>query len=151
MVCGNIFKSLSIPNSQRAEILRECSSHTMSHVSRVTCPMSKKNFTFFFIKRRRKKYILTIRKKLTKWWSQSVKGLLSTGPTRSGFALVFVQRKATSALPLHTSMCPTWWCCPSWGWRSASAGRGCFLHLQKQEVRCQKKNILNQIRSHYIR
>ena len=31
MVCGNIFKTLSIPNQKRqgAEILRECSSHTM--------------------------------------------------------------------------------------------------------------------------
>ena len=39
MVCGNIFKVLSIPNhkSWKAEILRECSPPTMCHMSRVTC------------------------------------------------------------------------------------------------------------------
>ena len=42
MVCGNIFKTLSIPNrkSQGAEILRQCSSHTMCHVSCVMCHLS---------------------------------------------------------------------------------------------------------------
>ena len=42
MVCGNIFKALLIPNrkSQRAEILRECSSHTLCHVSRIMCHVS---------------------------------------------------------------------------------------------------------------
>ena len=43
MVCGNIFKTLSIQNrkSQRAEILRECSSHTMCYVSCVICHVSR--------------------------------------------------------------------------------------------------------------
>ena len=42
MVCGNIFKTLSIPkqNSYGAEILRECSSHNMYHVSPVPCHVS---------------------------------------------------------------------------------------------------------------
>ena len=53
MVCGNIFKALSIPNrkSQRAEILRECSSHTMCHLSHV------KIFSFFHLKKILKKKI----------------------------------------------------------------------------------------------
>ena len=39
MVCGNIFKTLSIPNrkTQGAEILRESLYHTMRHVSHVAC------------------------------------------------------------------------------------------------------------------
>ena len=42
MVCGNIFKVLSIPNhkSWGAEILRECSPPTMCHMSRVICQVS---------------------------------------------------------------------------------------------------------------
>ena len=42
MVCGNLFKDLSIPNhkSWGAEILRECSPPTMCHMSRVICHVS---------------------------------------------------------------------------------------------------------------
>ena len=42
MVCGNIFKVLSIPNhkSWGAELLRECSPPTMCHMSRVICHVS---------------------------------------------------------------------------------------------------------------
>ena len=42
MVCENIFETLSIPNqkSQGADMQRECSSHTMCHVSIVMCYVS---------------------------------------------------------------------------------------------------------------
>ena len=42
MVCGNIFKVLSIPShkSWGAEILRECSPSTMCHMSHVKCHLS---------------------------------------------------------------------------------------------------------------
>ena len=75
MVCGNIFKSLSIPNSQRAEILRECSSHTLSHVSRVTYHVSRvtchlshvqKIFYIFFYKKKKKKIYFNHQKKIDK-------------------------------------------------------------------------------------
>ena len=42
MVCGNIFKALSIPNhkSWGANILRECLTPTICHMSRVKCYVS---------------------------------------------------------------------------------------------------------------
>ena len=65
MVCGNIFKVLSIPNhkSWGAEILKECSPPTMCHmlcvkfhashvtcqVSGVTCHVSSVIFSFSFL------------------------------------------------------------------------------------------------------
>ena len=77
----------NIPNgkSQGAELLRECSSHTMCHVSHVMCHLSPVTCILSYVK----KYIYL--KKIFKknnwltWWSQSLEGLLSTGPTPSSF------------------------------------------------------------------
>ena len=48
---SNIFQTLSIPNrkSYGAEIFRDCSSHTMCHVSRIMCHLSH---VFFFIRKK---------------------------------------------------------------------------------------------------
>ena len=46
-------------------------------MSRVTCHMSRVTCNFFFLL-----------KKFTKWWSYSVEGLLSTGPTPSSLLTV---------------------------------------------------------------
>ena len=51
-------------------------SHVMCHVSRVTCHMSRVTCHNFFY------YLFFF---WTKWWSLSVEGLLSTGPTPSSF------------------------------------------------------------------
>ena len=70
MVCGNIFKALSISNhkSWRAEYFERM--FTPHHVSHITCHMSgvsvRCHLSF-----------------LTKWWSLSGEGPLSTGPTQS--------------------------------------------------------------------
>ena len=75
-----IFKTLSFLNRklQGADILRECSSPTTCNISHVTCHMSRVmchvsqlvSFSFSFFSR-------------TKWWRQSVEGLLPTEPTPS--------------------------------------------------------------------
>ena len=71
----------------------------MCHVSSVTCHMSPvichlspvtwQHFFlhFFFIKKRRSKkdFFSSFKINWTKWWSWSVEGLLSTGPTPSSF------------------------------------------------------------------
>ena len=63
--------------------------HCPCHMSCVTCHLSpgtwQKDYFFLFKKnnKSKKKYIYSSEKKLTKWWSQSVEGLLSTGPTPS--------------------------------------------------------------------
>ena len=64
------------------------------HLSPVTCHLShvkKISFTFFFIK---KKYIYIYI--LKNWWSWSVEGLLSTGPTPSSL-ITFIFIKMDSA------------------------------------------------------
>ena len=53
-------------------------SHVKCHLSPVTC--QKCFYIFFYYKKN--KYI-SLKKNWTKWWSQSVEGLLSTGPTPS--------------------------------------------------------------------
>ena len=72
ILCENILKRLSLPNckSQGAEIWRECSplitcqmSNVRCHMSHVTCHVSC----------------------VTKFWTQLVEYLLSTGPTPSIF------------------------------------------------------------------
>ena len=84
MVCGNIFKVLSIPNhkSWGAEILRECSPPTMCHMSRVICHVSGVTCQ---VSRVTCNFIIIILFFLTQWWSLSGEGLLSTGPTPSSF------------------------------------------------------------------
>ena len=71
--------------------MRECSPPKTCHVSRVTCHMS-----FFFLR--------------TQWWSLSVEGLWSTGPTPSScflshiyafYTLPFLQIKKFT-IPYHT-------------------------------------------------
>ena len=108
MVCENIFQTLSILNrtSKGAEILREFSSHTMCHVSCVTCHMKRityhvspvachlsKNFShinFFFIPQ----------KDWTKWRRKSVEGLVSKGP--APYSLLLKAKYQT-----QTVECPT--------------------------------------------
>ena len=68
------------PEELESWILRECSSHTMCHVSPVTCHLSK-YFIFLFYEKKN----LSFRKNWTKWWSLSLEGMLSTGPTPSSF------------------------------------------------------------------
>ena len=55
-------------------------SHVTCHLSCVMCHLSpvtcKKNPIIFF-------FLFLRKKNLTKWWSKSMKGLLSTGPTLS--------------------------------------------------------------------
>ena len=82
MVCGNIFKALSIQNRKARELKFRENVHptlcVMCHVSPVTCHISKK---LIFDKKKKKK-----RKK---WWSNLVEGLLSKGPTPSSFLIKY--------------------------------------------------------------
>ena len=58
----------------------------MCHVLHVTCHVSPVIVIFYFLFIKKKIIITTfLMKKFTKWWSQSVEGLLSKGPTPSSF------------------------------------------------------------------
>ena len=59
-------------------------SHVTYHVSCVTC---QKKFNFFYKKKKKNNFFVILKTNWTTstWWSQSVEGLLSTGPTPSSF------------------------------------------------------------------
>ena len=63
-------------------------SRVTCHMSRVTCHMSQFYLFIFFFSR-------------TKWWSLSVEGLLSTGPTPSSFINWFILSFQTFKTPSH--------------------------------------------------
>ena len=81
--------------ARQLKFLRECSPHTMCHLSCVTRHVSPTHLPHVGF--RNKKYICIsiyfffifsvnkVEKNWTKGWSQSVEALLSTGPTQSSF------------------------------------------------------------------
>ena len=92
-----IFKTLSIPNrkSWEAEIQREWSTPTMCHIVCVTYHMSCVTCKIFFL-------LLFSPLLFEKGWSQSVEGLLSTGPTRLIFTDLALRARSVQQL-----LCPS--------------------------------------------
>ena len=81
---------------------------TPYHVSCVTCHVSRVIcqkyffFTFSLYKKIKKNLILHHKKYCKKWWSYSVEGLLSTGPTPSSLALGSPKTKVFTS---HSIVC----------------------------------------------
>ena len=74
-------------------------SRVTCHVSHVTCHVSQLFFVFVFLS------FFFIEKKLKKWWSLSVEGLLSTGPTPSSYNdMAKMPDPSTGTNPFHVNI-----------------------------------------------
>ena len=85
------FKRMFIPH---------LASHVSCQLSRVTCHMSPATCHLSPVTCQK---ISQLQKKFTKWWSQLVKGLLSTGPTPSSLSGVFSFSSNPPTGPIRSS------------------------------------------------